>query len=96
MSNLGKDQYVYLGHAYGTFTPEDGNPVNYSKIFAFAPAEGNPNSGYNASGFKAEALKTSSPEVAAGMKPGYVFEPCFDRYGRVKEIRCSGEMFKIG
>ena len=95
-SNMKENQYVFLGYAYGKFKTEDGNTVNYSNIFAFAPVASSTNADYHASGFKSEKLKTTSPEVAAGLAPGMVFEPIFDRYGRVLRVESSGAMFKIG
>ena len=96
MSNLGKDQFVYLGYAYGNFKTEDGAKRDYANIFAFVPVQSNPELNYNAGGFKAVKLQMTSPEVAAGLEPGMIFEPSCDPKGRVKKVLCDGTRFKIG
>ena len=90
MSNFPKPQpgqtgYIYVGSAYGTFTGENGRPVNYCNLFVLRPMQPDANRGSYGDGWRAEKLRCESQNVIKGFEVGDEVQLYFDQYGRVTE-----------
>lgn len=86
--------FIFTGSASGSFTTEDGRQQEYCNMYVISPV-GEARDNYVPSGFKAEKLKCSSPDVYKELVCGEEVELFFDSRQRVSYAKTTGRMMDL-
>lgn len=79
----GRDGYVFVGWATGTFETDKGEEMPYYNMYVLSPVSSFQSENYQAFGWKAEKKKCISADVWKDLEPGSRVKLFFDDRKRV-------------